>query len=98
MGVELKAPHWDKEIAVGDEGQLVIRPESIIPGELAEGKLIGTIVNSVYFGSQILYEVLIENDMILSIEVSDPQQHEQYVLGSKVGLTFKEKSLHLLRS
>ncbi len=98
MGVEVHAPYWDKTLEENEKVQLVVRPESIIPGEVEKGKLSGTVVNSVYFGSQILYEVQVSDDVILSIEVADPQQHKQYSVGTKVGLTFKEKSLHLLRS
>ncbi|MCP4156954.1 MAG: TOBE domain-containing protein, partial [bacterium] len=98
MGIEVHAPYWDKTLEENEKVQLVVRPESIIPGEVEKGKLSGTVVNSVYFGSQILYEVQVSDDVILSIEVADPQQHKQYSVGTKVGLTFKEKSLHLLRS
>ena len=56
----------------------------------------GTVINSVYFGSQMLYEVELPNEKVLQIEVADPQYHPIFERGHKVGLVFKDRSLHVL--
>ncbi len=96
MGKEIIAPHWNKSLKQGDSVVIVARPESVIIDEPSEDCIEGTVINSVYFGSQMLYEVKITDDLIFRIEVADPQQHIQYSAGIKVGLTFKDRSLHIL--
>lgn len=96
MGKEIVAPQWDKSIQIGDSVVVVARPESILLQEPSEDLIEGTVINSIYFGSQMLYEVKITDDLIVSIEVADPQHHIQYSAGIKVGLSFKDRSLHIL--
>ncbi|MBI9100978.1 MAG: ABC transporter ATP-binding protein [Spirochaetales bacterium] len=95
-GVTCRAPYWNQAVAAGDSVELVVRPESIIPEEPDDKLLQGRILDSVYFGSHILYEIQISQDKVITIEVSDPQQHIQYPVGTRVGLVFKEKSLHVI--
>jgi iron(III) transport system ATP-binding protein len=55
-----------------------------------------SVVNSVYFGSQMLYELELPDHTVLLIEVADPQYHPIFTQGHKVGLAFKDRSLHVL--
>jgi len=96
MGKEIIAPHWEKSQKQGDSVVIVARPESIIIKEPSDDCIEGTVINSVYFGSQMLYEVKITDDLVFRIEVADPQQHIQFSAGIKVGLSFKDRSLHIL--
>ena len=98
QGKRIAAPRWDKKIKVKDKVVVVARPESIIP-ELPSDELVeGLVADSVYFGSQMLYEVELPDGKMLQIEVADPQYHVQFERGHKVGLSFKDRSLHLLPS
>ncbi|MBG0767456.1 MAG: ABC transporter ATP-binding protein [Spirochaetaceae bacterium] len=90
------APRWNKKIKVGDTVLIVARPESITPEHPNENLVEGSITNSVYFGSQMLYEVELLNGKVLQIEVADPQYHPIFQRGHKVGLVFKDRSLHVL--
>ncbi len=96
LGKQIIAPRWNTEIREAKEVLIVARPEAIVP-ELPDPRLVeGTVVNSVYFGSQMLYEVELENHQVLQIEVADPQYHPIFDRGHKVGLSFKDRSLHVL--
>ncbi|MDD3424079.1 ABC transporter ATP-binding protein [Sphaerochaeta sp.] len=96
LGKKIVAPRWNKEIKTGDEVLIVARPESILPEHPNEELVEGVVVNSVYFGSQMLYEVELPDHTVLQIEVADPQYHPIFTQGQKVGLAFKDRSLHVL--
>ncbi len=96
LGKKIVAPRWNKEIKTGDEVLIVARPESILPEHPNEELVEGVVVNSVYFGSQMLYEVELPDHTVLQIEVADPQYHPIFTQGRKVGLAFKDRSLHVL--
>ncbi|MFA5570202.1 MAG: ABC transporter ATP-binding protein [Sphaerochaetaceae bacterium] len=95
-GKTITAPVWDERVVKGDEALLVVRPESIILSEVKEDLVRGVVTNSVYFGSQMLYEVELEDSTTLQIELADPQDHVIFDHGQQVGLTFKSRSLHVL--
>lgn len=90
------APRWNKSIKVDDSVLIVARPESIICEHPDDILVSGTVINSVYFGSQMLYEVELNDKKVLQIEVADPQYHPLFTSGHKVGLSFKDRSLHVL--
>ncbi len=92
----IQAPRWDKGIKEGDEVTVVVRPESVFLEESQEDLIEGTVVNSVYFGSQMLYEIEMPDGKVLQAEIADPQDHPQFAKGHTVGLSFKSRSLHVL--
>lgn len=95
----IKAPYWNKQIKKGDRVLFVIRPESIVVKQMekdAINMLEATIINSVYYGSEIIYEIKLDDGQILNVEVSDPQDTIQFKPGSKVSVAFKQNSLHVL--
>jgi iron(III) transport system ATP-binding protein len=96
MGKRIIAPRWNKSIKVDDSVLIVARPESIICEHPDDILVSGTVINSVYFGSQMLYEVELNDKKVLQIEVADPQYHPLFTSGHKVGLSFKDRSLHVL--
>ena len=80
------------------EGQrvlLVVRPESVKLAPKKPDTLTGTVRETVYLGSQMIYEVDVAKD-IITVEVADPQEHMVFEAGEEVTITFQEKSLHLL--
>ena len=80
------------------EGQrvlLVVRPESVKLAPKKPDTLTGTVRETVYLGSQMIYEVEVAKD-ILTVEVADPQEHMVFESGEEVTITFQEKSLHIL--
>jgi iron(III) transport system ATP-binding protein len=80
------------------EGQrvlLVVRPESVKLAPRKPDTLTGTVRETVYLGSQMVYEVEVAEN-ILTVEVADPQEHMVFETGEQVSITFQEKSLHLL--
>lgn len=96
QGKSIAAPRWDKTIKVKDKVVVVARPESITPELPTKDLVEGLVADSVYFGSQMLYEVELPDGKMLQIEVADPQYHIQFERGHKVGLSFKDRSLHIL--
>jgi iron(III) transport system ATP-binding protein len=95
-GKTITAPRWDKSIKTGDEATIVVRPESVFLDPPREDLIEGTVVNSVYFGSQMLYEVEMPDGKLLQAEIADPQDHLLFDKGHSVGLSFKSRSLHVL--
>ena len=97
-GKKVRAPKWRTSFTAGSKALAVARPEAIELEDPSPGCVEGTVVNSVYFGSQMLYEVLIPGNQTVVVEIPDPQHHRIFGEGTKVGLRFKEKSLHLLKT
>jgi iron(III) transport system ATP-binding protein len=80
------------------EGQrvlLVVRPESVKLAPRKPDTLAGIVRETVYLGSQMIYEVEVAKD-IVTVEVADPQEHMIFEAGEEVTITFQEKSLHIL--
>ena len=80
------------------EGQrvlLVVRPESVKLAPRKPDTLAGIVRETVYLGSQMIYEVEVAKD-IVTVEVADPQEHMVFEAGEEVTITFQEKSLHIL--
>jgi iron(III) transport system ATP-binding protein len=96
LGKTIESPRWNQGIAQGDDVLIVVRPESIVPQDPSSDLIGATVVSSVYFGSQMLYEVELPDGKVLQIEVADPQYHKIFESGHQVGLEFKSRSLHVL--
>jgi iron(III) transport system ATP-binding protein len=79
----------------GDDVLLVLRPESVRLEPKKPDTLTGTIRETVYLGSQMVYEIDMANN-IITVEVADPQEHVVFETGEEVTLTFQEKNLHIL--
>ncbi|HUV07076.1 MAG TPA: ABC transporter ATP-binding protein [Spirochaetia bacterium] len=80
---------------VGEKVLLVVRPESIELDVTKPGALIGKVQESVYLGSQMVYEVEL-GKTLLTVEVSSPQEHIGFSRDEEVSVWFKEKSVHIL--
>lgn len=93
---QIIAPQWNKDLKKGDEVVIVVRPEAVTLEEPNDDLVEGVITNSVYFGSQMLYEVQLPDGKVLQTEIADPQYHTIYEQGHKVGVVFKSRSLHVL--
>jgi len=94
-GRRVQVPLPEGTFAAGDDVVLVIRPEAVLLEPSRPEGLIGTVRDSVYLGSQVIYEIEVGKDL-LSVEVADPQEHAPLAAGQEVALTFKKTSLHLL--
>ncbi|MCK9191212.1 MAG: ABC transporter ATP-binding protein [Sphaerochaetaceae bacterium] len=95
----VKAPYWNKDLKVGQDVIIVVRPESIVVHEAdedSEGLLDGKVIHAVYFGSQIIYEIELKDKSVMNVEISDPQDNIKFQDGSDVKISLKYKSLHVL--
>ncbi|RKX76757.1 MAG: ABC transporter ATP-binding protein [Spirochaetes bacterium] len=81
--------------SAGDEVVMVIRPESIVVGPGSLEAPTGKIRQSVYLGSQMVYEVEV-GEYILSVEIANPGHERVFAEGEEVSLSFLERSLHVL--
>jgi iron(III) transport system ATP-binding protein len=79
----------------GERVLLVVRPESLVLEPKKPDTLTGTIREAVYLGSQMVYEVEAAKN-IITVEVTNPQEHMIFKAGEQVAITFQEKSLHIL--
>jgi iron(III) transport system ATP-binding protein len=74
---------------------VVARPESVSLEPRTTGGLHGIIRESVYLGSEIVYEVKLE-DRLITVEVPNPQERTVFETDQEVNVVLKEKSLHIL--
>jgi iron(III) transport system ATP-binding protein len=94
MGRRIRVP-VPKDFSAGERVLLVVRPESIELETKKPDTLTGTVRQSVYLGSQMIYEVEVEKKL-LTVEIANPQDHIVFSEGEEVTVTFREKSLHIL--
>jgi iron(III) transport system ATP-binding protein len=95
MGRRVPAPRAGASFSAGQRVLLVVRPESVELGSRAEDALCGTVRESVYLGSQMMYEVEVDHTPV-SVEVANPQEHTLFQPGEEVALSFHTRSLHVL--
>jgi iron(III) transport system ATP-binding protein len=95
LGTTLVVPTEKRELSAGAAVVLVARPESIQLGPKKAGLPVGVVRESVYLGSEIVYEVRLGEDL-LTVEVPDPREHPLFERGREVGIRLQENSLHVL--
>lgn len=95
MGRRVNAPAGKVSLSKGQKALLVVRPESAELEPKKPDMLAGTVLQTVYLGSQMIYEIDV-NGRVLTIEIANPQDHIAFATGEEVSVTFKEKSLHIL--
>jgi iron(III) transport system ATP-binding protein len=94
-GTKLRVTAEQQQLVEGAKVIVVVRPESVDLEPKREGALVGVIRESVYLGSEIVYEVQLKGS-ILTVEVPNPQEHTLFTNGQEVSIHLKEKSLHIL--
>ncbi len=94
-GRRVTVPTPQRGFEVDERVLVVARPESIVVGPPTEGSMRGKITEAVYLGSEILYSVAV-GELSLSAEQADPEELEVYDVGAEVGVTLRERNLHLL--
>lgn len=95
MGKTVTVQGKHAALAVHDRALLVVRPESLDLESRKPDTLHGVVIHSVYLGSEIIYEVDMQGQ-ILHVEIANPQDHELFEEGTEVTIRFREKSLHAL--
>jgi len=95
MGQKIKAPRLERSFSRGDRVLIVARPESIELGPKTTSSLTGTIQETVYLGSEMIYEVKLGGNM-LTVELTNPQEQRGFDKDEEVSVRLKERSLHLL--
>ena len=94
-GTKLRVFTEQQKLVKGAKVVVVVRPESVALEPKREGALVGVIRESVYLGSEIVYEVQLK-DSILTVEVPSPHEHTLFTNDQEVSIHLKEKSLHIL--
>ena len=79
----------------GQRALLVVRPESVKLAPKKPDTLTGTVLEAVYLGSQMVYEVAVDRN-IITVEIANPQEQAVFNTGEEVTIRFQEKSLHVL--
>ena len=111
---ELNGEAWDVElfgrqqnvtaasanVAAGQEGLLLVRPESIRlhatkTASDANRILSGTVHRTAYLGSLAEYDIEVDGNLIAAV-VYDPSEEQLYPVGSEVWLELLEENLYLL--
>ncbi|MCB0047153.1 MAG: ABC transporter ATP-binding protein [Caldilineaceae bacterium] len=88
----------DENLSPGEEGVLMVRPESIHltpPGGNALGDFVGKVIRRTYLGEQVEYVVLIHGEEIIVVH-HDPSEEELLPEGADAALAFIRDNLYLL--
>jgi iron(III) transport system ATP-binding protein len=94
-GAKLLVPAEAQRFAEGARVVLVARPESVSLEPKKAGMLNGLIRESVYLGSEIVYEVQLK-DTLITVKVPNPREHTLFSIDQEVSVHLREKSLHIL--
>jgi iron(III) transport system ATP-binding protein len=94
-GTKLKVSAETESLAEGMKAVVVVRPESVALEPKSRKGLTGVIKESVYLGSEIVYEVELE-DRLITVKVPNPREHTLFTTDQEVTILLKEKSLHIL--
>jgi iron(III) transport system ATP-binding protein len=94
-GTKFQVPAATEYLTEGMKVVVVVRPESVALEPKTEGGLTGVIGESVYLGSEIVYEVQLQ-DKLITVEVPNPREHTLFETDQEVNVLLKEKSLHIL--
>jgi iron(III) transport system ATP-binding protein len=82
----------DHAYKIGDEVEMIVRPESVIVGT---GDFQGIVTKSIFMGENHEYEVE-WMDQIVQITESNPFGKKAYELGDTMNLSFDVSALHIL--
>ena len=91
--IELSPP--GRSVAKGERVLILVRPESVTVGPPAPDQIPGTIADSVYLGSQVLYGVRV-GEQIISAEEADPEERDVFPAGAAVSVQLRAGNLHVL--
>jgi iron(III) transport system ATP-binding protein len=97
-GVEILAQSVDPEIKPGMNALLMVRPESLVLGENAEGRMYGegVVTKAVYLGSVVEYEIDAGYGKALMAITHDPINGRFYQVGDRVPFSFSRRAAHVL--
>jgi iron(III) transport system ATP-binding protein len=95
MGKKFQVSGQKGSFSEGERVLLVLRPESVKLEPKKPNTLTGRVREAVYLGSQMVYEIEVAKS-VLTVEVTNPQEHMVFEESDEVTITFQEKSLHIL--
>jgi len=94
-GVKYKVYILKNTFSEGDKILLIIRPESVELEPKKSDAINGIINQAIYLGSRMVYEIEVDKNL-LTVEITNPQEHQIYSIGEEVSVILKEKSLHVI--
>ncbi|MBU1290874.1 MAG: ABC transporter ATP-binding protein [bacterium] len=94
-GVKYKVYISRNTFSEGDRILLIIRPESVELEPKKSDAITGIISQVIYLGSRMVYEIEVDKNL-LTVEITNPQEHKIYSKGEEVSVILKEKSLHII--
>ncbi|MBU4047822.1 ABC transporter ATP-binding protein, partial [bacterium] len=94
-GVKYKVYISRNTFSKGDRILLIIRPESVELEPKKSDAITGIISQVIYLGSRMVYEIEVDKNL-LTVEITNPQEHKIYSKGEEVSVILKEKSLHVI--
>ncbi len=95
MGKKFQVSVQKGSFSEGERVLLVVRPESVTLEPKKPNTLIGTVREAVYLGSEMVYEIEVAKS-VLTVQITNPQEHMAFEEGDEVTITFQEKNLHIL--
>ncbi|MFQ5841662.1 MAG: ABC transporter ATP-binding protein [Thermodesulfobacteriota bacterium] len=95
MGKKFQVPPQKGSFSEGQRVVIIVRPESVELEPKKPNTLIGTVRETVYLGSEMVYEIEMAKSAV-TVQISNPQEHVVFEEGDEVSITFQERSLHIL--
>jgi iron(III) transport system ATP-binding protein len=83
---------------IGDEVDVLIRPEAVDLVKAGTGDINGKVVFSHYLGSIVTYELKLDNGDRIEVRLANPQESRLLKKGTKVGLKLHKHNLFLFKS
>ena len=95
MGKKFQVFVQQGSFSEGERVLLVVRPESVKLEPKKPNTLTGTVREAVYLGSEMVYEIEVAKN-VLTVRITNPQEHVAFEVGDEVTLTFQKKNLPIL--
>ncbi len=94
---EMEFGQQASSFSVGEEINVVVRPEAVDVVEAGQGDVDAKILFSHYTGSLVLYALELPGEERIEVQVPNPQERGLLSVGTQVGLRLHRKSLSLLK-
>ncbi|MGU9957143.1 MAG: ABC transporter ATP-binding protein [Arenicellales bacterium WSBS_2016_MAG_OTU3] len=97
--IDVKLPRMLNNKKQGDKLSLAIRPEhAVLTRDTTHARLAGTLENVVYFGTDTRYHIRLgDNSDFVVRKQNDPQNHVDYNVGEKIGISFRGDVVQALK-
>ncbi len=96
LGTEIDVVQEGDPFSLGQDVEIVVRPEAVDLVDPDEGDLVARVGFSHYTGSIVLYSLILSDEQRMSVQVANPRERGFLETDQPIGLRFHRRSLHIL--